>query len=233
MREFYCSRTQHGSPFCANHGLLLFKYISLWLERDEPPQRCLFAPVTTLRWERGRSLRGGGDEVAAGGWVVGVGWTPSLSFLAVLPRKPKGPPPYSSEVIMCWPRSAVNPAPVYAPLRHEGIEELGGFGGTTLPPIICLRGERVMAERVYPEWGCIQIKRDSLRQKPEFSPLFLTKLIRVRCGFTWLNWFWHFVLLVGSPQCLCFFFLHLIRHLIECFPDLLDLFLTICGAKSP
>lgn len=54
--------------------------------------------VTTLRWEH------------VGPW----GEDGSLSFLALLPHKPKGPPPYSLRVIMCWPPSAVNPEPMYA-----------------------------------------------------------------------------------------------------------------------
>ncbi len=47
----------------------------------------------------------------------------SLSFLAVLPCKPKGPSPYSSGVIMCWPPSAINPELMYA--HQAGVMEEG------------------------------------------------------------------------------------------------------------
>lgn len=93
-------------PFCIYH-------ISPWLKRQRAPtppspiRRCLcFSCI--LRWEPARFP----EDVPEEGW---------LSFLAVLPCKPKGPPPYSSGVIMCWPPPVVNPELMYA--HQAGITE--------------------------------------------------------------------------------------------------------------
>lgn len=117
--------------------------------------------LATLRRKLGGSPKG--LEVAAWeGWrgLIIIFWQHSHK------KNPKALPPYSSEVIMCRPPPAVNPAlhAAHAPLRLEG-----ATAGRALP-IISLPGERRECwDDALKERGCL---RSRLRHF-SFRKLFL------------------------------------------------------------